>query len=166
MSRRARPRCTAVSMSWRHPRPEPATSAVRSAPGDSYIGCEEPMAIQCPIGSKHPSRETDSLDTIRAIDPETNGWHLLKSVGQWANDDGSSPRCCGYILQIFLKENNSINPENHWNLRILQKNTPKLFHNYILVPLILHLGPCLTFYNYNQVIFLINLLILITYLIY
>jgi hypothetical protein len=29
------------------------------------------------------------------------------------------------------------------------KNTPKLFHNYILVPVILHVGPCLTFYNYN-----------------
>jgi hypothetical protein len=29
------------------------------------------------------------------------------------------------------------------------KNTPELFQNYILVPVILHLGPCLTFYNYN-----------------
>jgi hypothetical protein len=31
----------------------------------------------------------------------------------------------------------------------LCKNTSELFHNYILVPIILHLGPCLTFYNYN-----------------
>jgi hypothetical protein len=29
------------------------------------------------------------------------------------------------------------------------KNTPELFHNYILVPIILHLGPYLTLYNYN-----------------
>jgi hypothetical protein len=29
------------------------------------------------------------------------------------------------------------------------KNTPELFHNYILVPIILHLGLCLNFYNYN-----------------
>jgi hypothetical protein len=29
------------------------------------------------------------------------------------------------------------------------KNTPELFHNYILIPAILHLGPYLTFYNYN-----------------
>jgi hypothetical protein len=29
------------------------------------------------------------------------------------------------------------------------KNTPELFQNYTLVPIILHLGPCLTFYNYN-----------------
>jgi hypothetical protein len=29
------------------------------------------------------------------------------------------------------------------------KNTIKLFQNYILVLIILHLGPCLTFYNYN-----------------
>jgi hypothetical protein len=46
------------------------------------------------------------------------------------------------------------------------KNTLELFHNYILVPVILHLGPCSTFYNYKYVFFLINLLILITYLIY
>jgi hypothetical protein len=29
------------------------------------------------------------------------------------------------------------------------KSTSELFWNYILVPVILHLGPCLTFYNYN-----------------
>jgi hypothetical protein len=29
------------------------------------------------------------------------------------------------------------------------KNTLGLFLNYILVPVILHLGPYLTFYNYN-----------------
>jgi hypothetical protein len=29
------------------------------------------------------------------------------------------------------------------------KNTPELFQNYILVPIVLHLGPWLTFYNYN-----------------
>jgi hypothetical protein len=46
------------------------------------------------------------------------------------------------------------------------KNTPELFQNYILVPAILHLGACLTFNNYNYVLFLINLLILITNLIY
>jgi hypothetical protein len=42
------------------------------------------------------------------------------------------------------------------------KNTPEIFLNYILVPAILYLGPCLTFYNYNSVLFLINLLILFT----
>jgi hypothetical protein len=36
----------------------------------------------------------------------------------------------------------------------------------MLVPKNLHICPCLTFYNYNYVIFLINLLIPITYLIY
>jgi hypothetical protein len=29
------------------------------------------------------------------------------------------------------------------------KNTLELFLNYDLVPIILHLGPCLTFYNYK-----------------
>jgi hypothetical protein len=37
---------------------------------------------------------------------------------------------------------------------------------YILVLVILHIGPCLTFYNYIYVLFLIKLLILITQLIY
>jgi hypothetical protein len=31
----------------------------------------------------------------------------------------------------------------------LCKNTPDIFYNYILVTIILHLGPCLTFHNYN-----------------
>jgi hypothetical protein len=35
--------------------------------------------------------------------------------------------CCGHILWIFLKENNSINPESHWNLGILQKTTMNFF---------------------------------------
>jgi hypothetical protein len=29
------------------------------------------------------------------------------------------------------------------------KSTHELFQNYILVPVILHLDPCLTFYNYK-----------------
>jgi hypothetical protein len=29
------------------------------------------------------------------------------------------------------------------------EHTPELFDNYILVHVILHIGPCLTFYNYN-----------------
>jgi hypothetical protein len=29
------------------------------------------------------------------------------------------------------------------------RNTPELFQNYVLVPIILHLGPYLSFYNYN-----------------
>jgi hypothetical protein len=42
------------------------------------------------------------------------------------------------------------------------KNALKLFPKYILILIILYLGTCLTFYNYNQVLYLINLLILIT----
>jgi hypothetical protein len=38
------------------------------------------------------------------------------------------------------------------------KKTPKLFQNFILVPVILHLGPQLTFYNYDWVTALINLI--------
>jgi hypothetical protein len=49
---------------------------------------------------------------------------------------------------------------------VFLEKTPELFQNYILVPVILRFGPCLTFYNYNFVLFLINLLILITYLIH
>jgi hypothetical protein len=46
------------------------------------------------------------------------------------------------------------------------KNTPKLFLNQILVPAFLHLCLCVTFYNYNELLFSINLLVLINYLIY
>jgi hypothetical protein len=44
------------------------------------IGCEEPMATQRQIVSKHPSRDTGSLDSILAIDPVANGQRLIKSV--------------------------------------------------------------------------------------
>jgi hypothetical protein len=145
-------------VSWRRPWPEPAASAVGSAPGDSCIDyeepmatqhqvdCEESMATQRQIESKHPSRDTDSIGLIRAVDPVANDWHLMKSIDPWAGAGGSDPRCCGHILRIFLKENNSINPKNHWNLKFC-KNNHELFHNYILVTVILYLGPCLTFYN-------------------
>jgi hypothetical protein len=52
--------------------------------------------------------------------------------------------------------------ENTRTLEILQKH-PKLFQNYILVPLILHLGPCIYFYIYNSVLFLINSVYIIFY---
>jgi hypothetical protein len=68
------------------------------------------------------SRDTDSLGSIWAIDPEANGRRLTKSVDPWANAGGPAPWCRGHILWIFLKENNSINLENRWNLRILQKH--------------------------------------------
>jgi hypothetical protein len=44
------------------------------------IGCEEPMATQRQIESKHPSRDTDSIGLIRAIDPVANNRRLMKSV--------------------------------------------------------------------------------------
>ncbi|WP_428776675.1 hypothetical protein, partial [Vibrio sp.] len=57
-----------------------AASAVGSAPGESCIDCEEPMATQRQIGSKHPSRDTNSIGLIRAIDPVANDQRLMKSV--------------------------------------------------------------------------------------
>jgi hypothetical protein len=38
------------------------------------------MATQRQIVSKHPSRDTGSLDSILAIDPVANGQRLIKSV--------------------------------------------------------------------------------------
>jgi hypothetical protein len=38
------------------------------------------MATQRQIVSKHPSRDTGSLDSIRAVDPVANGQRLIKSV--------------------------------------------------------------------------------------
>jgi hypothetical protein len=43
---------------------------------------------------------------------------------------------------------------------------PKLFQNYVLVPKNLQLDLCLTFYNYNWVLFLINSVYIISYLTY
>jgi hypothetical protein len=65
------------------------------------------------------SRDTDSIGLIWAVDPVANGRWLMKFVDLWAGVGGPGPQCCGHILQIFLKENNSINPGNRWNLRIL-----------------------------------------------
>jgi hypothetical protein len=61
-------------------------------PGDSCIGCEEPianqrqigyeepMATQHQIGSKHPSRDTDLIGLIRVVDPVANIQRLMKSI--------------------------------------------------------------------------------------
>jgi hypothetical protein len=49
---------------------------------------------------------------------------------------------------ISSKKNKSENLEIHQDPGFLQKH-PELFWNYILIPAILHLGPCLTFYNYD-----------------
>jgi hypothetical protein len=68
------------------------------------------------------SRDTGSLDSIRAVDSKANDRRLMKSVDPWAGAGEPGPRCCGHILRIFLKENNYINLENCWNLGILQKH--------------------------------------------
>jgi hypothetical protein len=44
------------------------------------IGSEEPMATQRQIESKHPSRDTDSIGLIQAIDLVANGQRLMKFV--------------------------------------------------------------------------------------
>jgi hypothetical protein len=50
--------------------------------------------------------------------------------------------------RFFNRKNNSLILKIHrpWKF---YKNTPKLFQNYILVLENLHIGLCLTFYNYN-----------------
>jgi hypothetical protein len=62
------------------------------------------MATQRQIGSKHPSRDTDSIGFIWAVDPVANDQRLMKSVDPWAGAGGPGPRCRGHILRIFLKE--------------------------------------------------------------
>jgi hypothetical protein len=42
-------------VSWINRHMETLVRAVVGSPGDSCIGCEEPMATQLRIGSKHPS---------------------------------------------------------------------------------------------------------------
>jgi hypothetical protein len=48
----------------------------------------------------------------------------------------------------FSVENNSIIIENSRHQEFY-KNIPELFQNYVVVPKNLHIGPYLTFYNYN-----------------
>jgi hypothetical protein len=86
------------------------------------VGYEEPMATQRQIGSTHPSRDADSIGSIWAVDLVANGQRLMKPVDLWAGAGGPGPGCRGHILRIFLKQNNSINPKNHWNLGIMQKH--------------------------------------------
>jgi hypothetical protein len=86
------------------------------------VGYEEPMATQRQIGSKHLSRDADSIGLIRAIDLVANGQRLMKSIDLCAGAGGPGPRYHGHILRIFLKENNSINSKNCWNLGIMQKH--------------------------------------------
>jgi hypothetical protein len=46
----------------------------------------------------------------------------MKPVDPSGDTDGPSPQSRGYILRISLKENKSVNPENHRHFRILQKH--------------------------------------------
>jgi hypothetical protein len=69
------------------------------------------------------------------------------------------------LFHRFLIKKYFINSENSPALEILQKR-PELFQNYILVSKNLRLGPCLTFYIYNYVIFLIISVYFISYLTY
>jgi hypothetical protein len=47
---------------------------------ERQMGYEEPMATQHQIESKHPSRDTNSIGLIRAIDLIANGWCLMKFI--------------------------------------------------------------------------------------
>jgi hypothetical protein len=59
-----------------------ASGQIRRSPARASrrIGCEELMATQRQIGSKHPSRDADSIGLIRVIDPVANGPCLIKFV--------------------------------------------------------------------------------------
>jgi hypothetical protein len=52
-----------------------------------------------------------------------------------------------HINSIFL-ENNSKNPRIHWALYFCRK-APVEYFIYDLVPIILHIGPYLSFHNYD-----------------
>jgi hypothetical protein len=69
------------------------------------------------------------------------------------------------IPQDFPEKNNLVIKENSSILEILQKHA-KLFRNYVLVSKNLHIGPCINFYIYNYVLFLINSVYFISYLTY
>jgi hypothetical protein len=113
-SRRSKPHRKPTTVAWENSNSgEPSRSAIMSR-------CEHeltppPAGASCRIGDERSeirSQDTNSIGLIRAIDLVTNDWHLMKSVDPWAGAGGPDPRCCGHILQIFLKENNFINLKN------------------------------------------------------
>jgi hypothetical protein len=63
---------------------------------------------------------------MKSVNPET--------APPWTRSTDHEP-----ILRLFLKENNSDYSKNQWN-HVFKKHL-KLFQNYILVLVILHLGP-------------------------
>jgi hypothetical protein len=53
-----------------------------------------------------------------------------------------------YYMQFLIGKSKSFSSRISWRLEFC-KNTPKLFCNLDLVPVIFHIGPYLTFYYYN-----------------
>jgi hypothetical protein len=92
------------------------------------------------------SRGYPFAHSISIVDHETDDQHFYASVDPWIRGPASSPVNLFYIF-FFSKINPKIlenpRPSNFY------KNTPRLFWNYVLVPLILHLGLWSTFCNYS-----------------
>jgi hypothetical protein len=59
------------------------------------------MATQRQIGSKHPSRDTDSIGLIQAVDLVANGQRLMKSIDPWAGDGGPD-EAFNIVLYVVL----------------------------------------------------------------
>jgi hypothetical protein len=74
---------------------------------------------------------------------------LMKAIGAWVRSMDSGSLLCGPIPRHFQKKSKYEILENTQTLEIFAKKHPKFFWNYILVHVILHIGPCLIFYNYN-----------------
>jgi hypothetical protein len=68
----------------------------------------------------------------------------MRPVDPWADPRGPGPLVHEPIPQDIQYKNNLIFIENSWRPVILQKH-PRIFQNYILVPVILHVGPCINF---------------------
>jgi hypothetical protein len=94
------------------------------------------------------SQDTDSLDLIWVVDPKANDQCLMKSVDPWADTGGPVHGAMDIFYGIVCRKIN-LKIQKITGTSEFYKNTPELFQNYILVPVILHLGPFLTFYNYN-----------------
>jgi hypothetical protein len=107
---------------------------------------------------------TPSFHKILGVDLRFNGSYRPITVDLWTGVRVLVLQARGHIPPFFFKENNSKISENARTLSFCReatrffnyilvpefyKNNLKLFQNYIFVPVILHLGPYIIFYNYD-----------------
>jgi hypothetical protein len=88
------------------------------------------------------------FNKIRAVDRLTNGPSIINPMDSCTGTVDLVHRTVNLFHRFSSRKINQ-NFLKITGARYFYKNTPELFQNSILVPIILHLAPYSTFYNYN-----------------